>query len=106
MKITFATSDGFSRTINAENGRSFMEVAVDNEVPGISADCGGNAMCATCHVHVAADDFDRLPAMADDEREMLEVTRTPARPTSRLACQLRVDEALGPITVEVPVDDE
>lgn len=105
MKLTFTTSQGYAKTVDALGGRSFMQVALAHDVPGISADCGGNAMCATCHIYVDEADFSRLPAVSDDEKEMLEVTAAPWRTTSRLACQIGVDDTLGSVSVEVPCDE-
>lgn len=102
MKITFTNSDGYTKSLDAEEGVSLMHVAVSHDVPRITADCGGNAMCATCHIYVDDADYLRLPPIADDEDEMLDFTECARRPTSRLACQVQVDNALGAITVEIP----
>ncbi|SLK84446.1 2Fe-2S ferredoxin [Mycobacteroides abscessus subsp. abscessus] len=106
MKITFTNSDGYTKSLDAEEGISLMHVAVSHDVPRITADCGGNAMCATCHIYVDDADYLRLPPIADDEDEMLDFTECARRPTSRLACQVQVDNALGAITVEIPLDTE
>ncbi|MFE3229231.1 2Fe-2S iron-sulfur cluster-binding protein [Nocardia sp. NPDC059228] len=106
MKITFTTGDGRVQTVDAELGNTVMHAAVAHNIPGITADCGGNAMCATCHVYVDEKDLPRLGAIADDEEEMLEFTSAARRSNSRLACQVRVDGGLDAISVEIPPESE
>ena len=65
-KITFISHDGTERTLEARNGMSVMEVAVNNSVPGIDADCGGACACATCHVYVDP----AFLALAGEQQEM------------------------------------
>ena len=66
-KITYKDYQGNSKTINVENGLSIMEGAIQNEIPGIDADCGGSMACATCHVYVKEDWLDKLPKAEDAE---------------------------------------
>jgi 2Fe-2S ferredoxin len=100
--IVFVQPDGSRREVDASAGTSVMKNAVLNDVPGIVAECGGSLMCATCHVYVDPADFERIPAVTEDEDEMLEVTHTERRPNSRLSCQLTVDDGLDGFTVYVP----
>ncbi|RJO70756.1 ferredoxin [Nocardia panacis] len=100
MRITF-TAEGTSKTVDADEGSSLMQVALANDIPGITADCGGNAMCATCHIYVDAADHARLPEMAEEEDEMLAFTGADRRATSRLACQIQVQDRLESIAVQV-----
>lgn len=100
--ITFIAADGERHDVAAELGHSVMEAATHNGVPGIDADCGGACACATCHVIVAEEWFDRLPAPAETEAAMLEFAVDP-QPTSRLSCQLKVSEALDGLVVHTPV---
>lgn len=100
-RVVFVSADGETRDIVAATGRSLMETAVENGVPGIDADCGGACACATCHVIVAPDWIDRLPEPADDERAMLEFAVDPG-PRSRLACQIRLTDALDGLEVRTP----
>ena len=79
-----------------------MQAAVEANVPGIAADCGGLLTCATCHVHVRAEWLDRLPPLSDDEATMLAFTASPRQPNSRLSCQLVLSEALDGLVVELP----
>ena len=83
-------------------GTSLMQAAVDLDIDGIVGECGGNAMCATCHVYVAPEVLSLLPAMADDEDEMLRCTTSERRPNSRLSCQIRATADLGGIVVDLP----
>ena len=51
-KITYIEYIGKSHTIDIPKGLSVMEGAIQNNIPGIDADCGGSMACATCHVYV------------------------------------------------------
>ena len=70
-KITYITSDSKVHSIDVENGLTVMEGAVQNDIPGIDADCGGGMACATCHVYVTEDWFNKLPKKEDGEEDML-----------------------------------
>ena len=59
-KITYIEHNGKSHTINVDNGLTVMEGAVQNDIPGIDADCGGSMACATCHVYVKEDWFNKI----------------------------------------------
>jgi 2Fe-2S ferredoxin len=100
-KITFITADGVEHVVDGVVGRSVMEAAVDHDVPGIDADCGGCCSCATCHVYVEADWRERVGERTDMEADMLEVNDD-ARESSRLCCQIEVSEALDGLVVRVP----
>jgi len=100
-KITFIEANGTEHEVEARNERSLMQAAVQNGVPGIDADCGGQCMCATCHVILDDAWYARLGAPTDDEEEML--SPTPERtPTSRLSCQIQVSDALEGIKITLP----
>ncbi|MBC7724240.1 MAG: (2Fe-2S)-binding protein [Burkholderiaceae bacterium] len=102
--ITFHHENGTTDLIEAVAGTSVMRAAVTNGVDGIVGECGGQAMCATCHVYVREEYLDRLPTMSDDEEEMLEVTASPRdEERSRLGCQLKITSTLTEIAVDVPV---
>ena len=68
-KITYITSENETHTIDVDNGLTVMEGAVQNDIPGIDADCGGGMACATCHVYVTEDWFDKLPKKEDGEED-------------------------------------
>lgn len=84
-----------------EIGRSVMEIARSNGVPGIDADCGGVCACATCHVYVDAAFLEKLPPMTDCEEPMLEFVDD-RRTNSRLACQIEFNELLDGLRVTTP----
>jgi 2Fe-2S ferredoxin len=101
--VTFHHGDGRDDVITVAQGVTVMRAAVTNAVPGIVGECGGQAMCATCHVYVRQEFLDRLPAMEEDEDEMLEDAAAPrdgAR--SRLGCQLRLGGSIERLEVDVP----
>ena len=100
-KITYITSDNQSHTIEVQNGLTVMEGAVQNDIPGIDADCGGGMACATCHVYVQEDWYDKLPSKEDGEEDMLDMAFEPKR-NSRLSCQIIVSDELDGLIVTTP----
>ena len=100
-KITYKNIDGNSRTIEVENGLSVMEGAIQNDIPGIDADCGGGMACATCHVYVEEKWFDKLPKAEDAEVDMIDMSHEPKK-NSRLSCQLIVTNELDGLVVTTP----
>ena len=100
-KITYKDYQGNSKTIDVENGLSVMEGAVQNEISGIDADCGGGMACATCHVYVTEDWFDKLPKKEDGEEDMLDMAYEPKK-NSRLSCQIIVSDELDGLKVNIP----
>lgn len=99
-KITFIGSDGSSVDVDARNGHTLMEAAVDNGIVGMVAECGGACACATCHSYIDEEWLERLPAMDDMEDAMLDAAAE-RRPNSRLSCQLEVNDAMDGLTVTV-----
>ncbi|CAA9287237.1 MAG: Ferredoxin, 2Fe-2S [uncultured Craurococcus sp.] len=97
--ITFVQPDGTATPVEAVEGESLMQAAINACIDGIVAECGGNCMCATCHVYV---DAAGLPAMAEGEDALLDGAAAERRPNSRLACQIPVTPALDGITVDLP----
>ena len=100
-KIIYIENNNKSHTINVENGLTVMEGAVQNDIPGIDADCGGACACATCHVYVDEKWFDKLPKIEDAEQDMLDVAFEPNK-FSRLGCQLTVTDELDGLVVKMP----
>jgi 2Fe-2S ferredoxin len=88
--------------LDARPGRSLMEAAVQANVPGIEAECGGLMTCATCHVYVREPYVALLPAVQPDEDGMLAFTAAPRQPNSRLSCQIVLTPALDGLTVDLP----
>ena len=100
-KITYKDYQGNSKTIDVDNGLSIMEGAIQNDVPGIDADCGGSMACATCHVYVADDGFDRIPKAEEAEVDMIDMAFEPKK-NSRLSCQLIVSDELEGLIITTP----
>ena len=100
-KVTYNTHDSKTHTIDIQNGLSVMEGAVQNNVPGIDADCGGSMACATCHVYVKEEWFNKLPKKEDGEEDMIDMAYEPNK-YSRLSCQLTVSDELEGLTVKLP----
>ena len=100
-KITYIEHSGKSHTIEVANGLSVMEGAGQNNIPGIDADCGGSMACATCHVYVKEEWFNKLPKKEDGEEDMLDMAHEPNK-FSRLSCQLTVSDELEGMIVNLP----
>ena len=100
-KITYITHDNQNHTIEVQSGLSVMEGAVQNDIPGIDADCGGGMACATCHVYVKEEWFDKLSTKEDGEEDMLDMAFEPKK-NSRLSCQIIVSDELDGLTVNIP----
>ncbi len=99
--ICFVEHDGTEHSVTVNSGISLMEAAVDNDVPGIDADCGGACACATCHVMLDKDWFEALGDREATEESMLALAAE-VTDTSRLACQIEVTDALDGIKVRMP----
>lgn len=97
--IIFKTPSGEEYPLQGQGG-SLMELAVANNISGIDGDCGGVCSCATCHVHVAPEDFAKTGEPNEIEKDMLELADNLSE-TSRLCCQIDVTDAIDGITVTV-----
>ena len=100
-KIVYIENGGKSHSIDVQNGLTVMEGAIQNNVPGIDADCGGSMACATCHVYVKEEWFNKLPKKEDGEEDMLDMAFEPSK-FSRLSCQLTVTDELDGLIVQLP----
>ena len=100
-KITYKDSSGDSRTIEVENGLSVMEGAIQKDIPGIDADCGGSMACATCHVYVEEKWLNVLPKPEEAEEDMIDMAYEPKK-NSRLSCQIIVNNELDGLEVTTP----
>lgn len=100
-QVTYIQPDGSATTVDVSEGVSVMRAAITEGVDGIIGECGGQAMCATCHVYVEQSDA-TLPEISEDEEEMLECTAAPCTETSRLSCQLRAGADFTKLTVRLP----
>tara|TARA_X000001036_G_scaffold332098_1_gene310858 strand:- start:4892 stop:5212 length:321 start_codon:yes stop_codon:yes gene_type:complete len=100
-KIIYIDSQGNSKPIEVENGLTVMEGAIQNDVPGIDADCGGSMACATCHVYVEEKWLDKIPKAEDGEIDMIDMAYE-AKKNSRLSCQIIVSDELDGLKVTTP----
>jgi ferredoxin, 2Fe-2S len=100
--ITFIHPDGCRERIDAYAAETVMLAATSHGVAGILAECGGNAMCATCHVYVESGWLDRLPAMTSEEDALLDGAAAERLPNSRLSCQIKVTPELDGLELRLP----
>ena len=100
-KITYIEQNGNSKTIEVDNGLTVMEGAVQNNIPGIDADCGGGMACATCHVYVKDEWFDKINKKTEGEDDMLDQAYEPKK-NSRLSCQIQVTDDIDGLEVYLP----
>jgi len=101
-KITYVEKNGTRKVVDVKNGTSLMHGAVLNGVKGIEAECGGNCMCATCHVYAEPSQLELLPRKSDDEEAMLGSTASPNKANSRLSCQIKSSDTLDGLVVYMP----
>jgi ferredoxin, 2Fe-2S len=101
-KITYVHPDGAREVLDVAVGTSVMRGAILNGVDGIVAECGGEMMCATCHVYVEEPQLPLTPVQSDDEKAMLEFTASERKPNSRLSCQLVVTPEMDGLVVYLP----
>jgi ferredoxin, 2Fe-2S len=104
VTITVISREGESKDIQAETGLSLMEVIRDNGFDDLLALCGGCCSCATCHVHVDPAFAGALPAMSEDENDLLDSTDHRGE-NSRLSCQLPISDALDGLIVTIAPED-
>lgn len=102
IRIRFISTDQSHQDIETATDQSLMKAAVDANVKGIEADCGGTLTCATCHVMVDAPWTEKLPPASPDELDMLDFAASPVQPTSRLSCQIRLTPELDGLVVHLP----
>ena len=104
VKIIYKDFEGTVREVDAKVGETVMETAIKNSIPGIDADCGGACACATCHVYVDPAFADSLPAMSEDENDLLD-SSDHRNDTSRLSCQVVLTDALDGLRVTIAPED-
>ena len=100
-KITYIDNQENSKTIDVENGLTVMEGAIQNNIPGIDADCGGNCACGTCQVFVNSEWISKVGEKSEMENSMLEFSEN-VKLNSRLSCQIEISEEHEGLTVELP----
>jgi 2Fe-2S ferredoxin len=91
-QVTYRDVTGNDRTLTIDHGDSVMHAAVSNGIPGIVGECGGALSCSTCHVYVDEACVSRHEPDSELEDDMLEGVASERRPTSRLSCQLHLDD--------------
>ena len=100
-KIIFVEQSGKRHEVELADGVSLMQGALNNGIPGIDGDCGGECACGTCHVYVDNSWLDKLDAVGDAEASMLSFADA-AQPNSRLACQIKMSSELAGLIVGLP----
>ena len=100
-KITYIDYQDNSKTIEVANGLTVMEGAIQNDISGIDADCGGSMACATCHVYIEEKWLDKIPNAEEAEIDMIDMAYEPKK-NSRLSCQLIVSDELDGLTLTTP----
>jgi len=100
-KILFIEHNGKEHVVEAEDGKSVMQCAVENMVPGIVGDCGGACSCATCHGYIDAAWESKVDAKGENEEMMLEGALH-VEPNSRLCCQITMKAELDGLVVRLP----
>ena len=101
-KIIYIEHTNKKHIVEVPNNMSVMEGAVQNNIPGIDADCGGSMACATCHVYIDEKWFDKLKKKDECEEDMLDMAYQPNK-HSRLSCQLLVSDELDGLIVKMPL---
>ena len=100
-KITYIENNGTSHTVDVAEGLTVMEGAVQNNIPGIDADCGGGMACATCHVYVKDEWLNKISPKSEGEDDMLDQAFEP-KTNSRLSCQIEVSDNIDGLEVNLP----
>ena len=100
-KITYIENNGKSHTVEVDKGLTVMEGAVQNNIPGIDADCGGSMSCATCHVYVKEEWYNKINEKSEGEDDMLDQAYDPNK-FSRLSCQISVTDEIDGLVVDLP----
>ncbi len=100
-RITYIEHDGTAHPVDVPVGKSVMQGAIENNVPGIDADCGGECACATCHVYIDDAWTDVVGGPSPMEEDMLDFAFD-VRESSRLSCQIKVTPELDGLVVRVP----
>lgn len=105
VKVVITDTAGEERAIEAEAGISLMESIRENDFDDLAAICGGCCSCCTCHVFVDGDWSDKLPKMGDDESYLLEDSPHFTEGTSRLSCQIEIDETMDGLKVTIAPEE-
>ncbi|MDP7197886.1 MAG: 2Fe-2S iron-sulfur cluster-binding protein [SAR202 cluster bacterium] len=101
-KITYIEHSKKKHTVEVSNGMTIMDGAIQNNIPGIDAECGGGCACATCQVYVDEKFFNKLPIKESAEEDMLDMAYKPNK-FSRLSCQVIVTDDLNGLVANIPL---
>jgi 2Fe-2S ferredoxin len=101
-KVTYVSHDGETQTVEVPIGWSVMEGAIQNDIAGIVAECGGGCACATCHVFVDPQWVSKVGERSSMEQDMLECTAQESTEHSRLSCQIKISEECNGLVVQMP----
>jgi len=102
-RMTFIHPDGTRQEVDAPNGKSVLEIAHAHGIDRLEGACEGCMACSTCHVVVADDWFAKLPASSEEEDDILDLSFGLTK-TSRLGCQIMMDDKLDGLVVQIPAD--
>lgn len=102
IKFTFVSADGTRQDVEGAPGETVMEVAYANGVEGVVAECGGSMSCGTCHVYLDEASYSKVKAPSENECDMLDIVSSERRPTSRLSCQIVLDDNFADAEVRIP----
>tara|TARA_Y100001970_G_scaffold106717_1_gene133742 strand:- start:257 stop:577 length:321 start_codon:yes stop_codon:yes gene_type:complete len=100
-KITYIENNGKTHTVDVTEGLTVMEGAVQNNIPGIDGDCGGGMACATCHVYVKDEWYNKINKKSEGEDDMIDQAYEPNK-LSRLSCQIEVTTNVDGLIVHLP----
>ena len=100
-KINYHTHNNKTYTVDVQKGLTVMEGAIQNDIPGSDADCGGGMACATCHVYVKEEWYEKLNKPEEAEQDMIDMAYEPKK-NSRLSCQISVSDEIDGLTVTTP----
>ena len=101
-RVICTDANGHTTTLEMRAGWSVMQMAIEQQLAGIEAVCGGMLACATCHCYVDPEWIARLPPPSEDELQMLENVAAERRGGSRLSCQIYIDESLDGLPIQIP----
>lgn len=101
VSVTYVQPCGSLQSVRVAPGSTLMQAAVDNLVPGIDADCGGECRCGTCHCYIDEAWLGKLGPVSEDEEAMIGCAMD-ARPNSRLSCQVVLTSEMNGLRVLLP----
>lgn len=98
--IVVTSREGNEHRVEGQSDWTVMETIRDGGMDELLAMCGGCCSCATCHIYIDPAFADLLPAMSEDENDLLDSCDSRDE-RSRLACQIPLAPALDGLRVEI-----